>query len=131
MLVGPSEVIEEGRRVRKMFGGGMRQVGVLCAAAMVALDEGIDALAEDHGNALRLAEGIAEAWGTDAVDPESIETNIVYISCGSRDPEKVVAKLADQGIKVASMPGGRIRAVTHRDVDTDGIDRAIAAFANC
>ncbi|MFP5224097.1 MAG: threonine aldolase family protein [Actinomycetota bacterium] len=129
MLVGPRAVIDEGRRVRKMFGGGMRQIGVLCAAAMVALDEGIEPLAEDHANAHRLASGIADAWGLEAVDPSLVQTNIVYIEVGDRSPEVVVGRLAEAGIKVAAMPGGRIRAVTHRDVSGEDIDRAISAFA--
>lgn len=129
MLVGPQGFIDEARRIRKMFGGGMRQVGVLCAAAMVALDEGIDRLTEDHERARRLAEGIANAWGVEAIDPSSVETNILYIGCGSRDVGATVQKLSDAGVAVAAMPGGWIRAVTHRDVDDDGIDRAIAAFA--
>lgn len=131
MLLGPHDLIAEARRVRKMFGGGMRQVGVLCAAASVALDEGIDRLAEDHANARRLAEGIAEVWGVEAVDPDSVDTNIVYLACGKRDAGDVVERLAAHGVRVGAMLGNRIRAVTHRDVDRDAIDRAVAAFAAC
>lgn len=129
ILVGPEDFIGEARRIRKMFGGGMRQVGILCAAAMVSLDEGIDRLADDHANARRLADGIAELWGPTSIDPTEVDTNIVYFSTGARDANDVVAQLAERGVRVAVMPGGRIRAVTHRDVDRAGIDRAIAAVA--
>jgi threonine aldolase len=128
ILTGTKAFIAEGRRVRKMFGGGMRQVGVLCAAAMVALDTGIYRLAEDHVNARRLAEGIADAWGFDWIDPSTVETNIVRLR-GMEDPTPIVAALAEHGVRVGAMPGGVIRAVTHRDVTADEIEHAIKVFA--
>lgn len=129
MLVGRRAFIDEARRIRKMFGGGMRQVGVLCAAALVALDEGIDRLTEDHANARRLADAIADAWGLGAIDPASVETNILYIDTLGADPEKLVADLGARGVKVSVMTGGMVRAVTHRDVSASDIDHAIEAFA--
>ncbi|HJT36844.1 MAG TPA: threonine aldolase family protein, partial [Actinomycetota bacterium] len=86
MMLGTKEVVDRARRVRKMLGGGMRQVGVLCAAARVALETGVERLAEDHQNAKRLAVGIAETW-PGAIDPDDVETNILYVSTGDRDAE--------------------------------------------
>jgi threonine aldolase len=127
MLVGPADVIDRARRVRKMLGGGMRQVGVICAAAKVALETGVERLAEDHANAKRLAEGIADAW-PGSVDPAGVETNIVYVDTGDRDAEETAGALKDQGVLVGPMGARRLRLVTHRDVDAAGIERAIEAF---
>ncbi|MGZ4143466.1 MAG: threonine aldolase family protein, partial [Actinomycetota bacterium] len=92
MLLGPADVIDRARRVRKMLGGGMRQVGVICAAARVALETGVERLAEDHANAKRLAEGIAEVW-PGSIDPAGVETNILYLDTGDRDAEQLAAAL--------------------------------------
>jgi len=127
MVVGDEETIDRARRVRKMLGGGMRQVGVIAAAARVALDTGVDRLAEDHANAKRLAEGIAEVWPS-AVDPAQVETNIVYLDTADREAASVAASLEERGIRVGAMGARRIRCVTHRDVDAAGIERAIEAF---
>jgi threonine aldolase len=127
MVVGPKDVVERARRVRKMLGGGMRQVGVICAAAKVALETGVDRLKEDHDNAKRLAEGIAEFW-PEAVDPALVETNIVYLDTGDRDAGHVTSTLHDQDVRVGVMGARQIRCVTHSGVDAGGIERAIEAF---
>jgi len=127
MLLGPADVIDFARRVRKMLGGGMRQVGVLCAAAKVALETGVERLVEDHVNARALADGLASFW-PEAVDPFACDTNIVYIDTGDRDAEQIAAGLKDRGVLVGPMGARRIRCVTHRDVDADGIARALEAF---
>ena len=127
MLLGQKEEIERARRVRKMLGGGMRQVGVLCAAAKVALETGVERLADDHANAKRLAAGIAEAW-PGAVDPAGVETNILYVDTGDRDAEETAGALKEHGVLVGPMGARRLRLVTHRDVDAAGIERAIEAF---
>jgi threonine aldolase len=127
MLLGPQDLIDRARRTRRMLGGAMRQVGVICAAAKVALQTGIDRLAEDHANAKRLAEGIAESW-PGSIDPAQVETNILYVDTGDRDAEETAGALKDQGVLVGPMGARRLRLVTHRDVDADGIERAIAAF---
>ncbi|HVL33494.1 MAG TPA: beta-eliminating lyase-related protein, partial [Actinomycetota bacterium] len=110
-----------------MLGGGMRQVGVIAAAARVAVDSMVDRLHDDHVNARRLADGIASFWG-DAIDPASVETNIVYLECGERDPLEIIRRVGERGVKVAPMTRGRIRCVTHKDVDAAGVERAIEAF---
>lgn len=128
MLLGTREMIDRARIVRQMLGGGMRQVGLLCAAARVAVDTMVDRLADDHANAKRLAEGFADAL-PGSVDPASVETNMVYIGTGARDPEVIVRAMWDDGIRVASLGPSRIRAVTNKEVDRAGIERAIASFA--
>ncbi len=127
MVLGDAETVNAARRVRKMLGGGMRQVGNIAAAARVALETGVERLAEDHANAKRLAEGVADAW-PGSVDPGAIETNILYIDTADRDATELTAALEKQGVNVGVMGARRIRCVTHRDVDVAGIDRAIDAF---
>ena len=128
MVVGPADLIAEVRTARQLFGGGMRQVGVLCAAARVALDTGVERLAEDHANARRLAEGWEDALPA-SVDPTRVETNMVFAAVGTERCDRVVEALAAEGVMVAAATQSTIRAVTHRDVSGAGIDRAIRAFA--
>jgi len=127
MLLGQKDVIDRARRVRKMLGGGMRQVGVLCAAAKVALETGVERLAEDHANAKRLALGIAHVW-PGSIDPGDVETNILYVRTGDRDAEVTAGALKEKGVLVGPMGARRLRLVTHRDVDAQGLERAIDAF---
>src|SRR5439155_21062651 len=101
--------------------------GVRCAAAKVALETGVELLVEDHVNAKRLAVGIAEAW-PGAVDPDDVETNILYVKTGDRDAEATAGALKEKGVLVGPMGARRLRLVTHRDVDAAGIERAIEAF---
>ncbi|HVM11917.1 MAG TPA: beta-eliminating lyase-related protein, partial [Actinomycetota bacterium] len=124
LLCGPAPLIEEARRIRLQLGGGWRQAGVLAAAALVALEEGPPLLPGDHERARRLAEGIAEAT-PGAVDPDRVETNIVYLDV--QDGAGVVARLSERGVR-AGFVGGRVRMVTHRDVDDRGIDAALEAW---
>ena len=128
MVVGSSEFIAELRGTRQLLGGGMRQVGVICAAARVALETGIDRLAEDHDRARRLAEGFATAL-PGSVDPALVETNMVFCEVGADRIRPVVDAMAADGIRVAAVGPATFRAVTHRDVTDDGVDRAIASFA--
>ena len=128
MLVGPHDFIEAARRVRKALGGGMRQVGVLAAAGLVALTEMVDRLREDHQRARRLAEAIAPLPGIE-LDPNNIETNIIIF--GFNHPQltrdEFLVRLWEK--KVLALPVGTgIRFVTHKDVDDEDVDRAITAF---
>lgn len=127
MVVGSAEIIDRVHRVRQLFGGGMRQVGVLCAAARVAFETGVSRLADDHANARRLAEGFAEAR-PGSVQPAEVETNMVFATVGDR-ADAIVEAMAADGVLVAVAFPGVIRAVTHRDVDAAGIERAISSFA--
>ncbi len=129
MVCSTQEVITEGRRLRKRLGGGMRQAGVLAAAARVALDTGVERLAEDHANARRLAEGLLELH-PEAVDLGSVETNMVYLNLRPfATPDAQVADgLRSRGILTLGPYGGTMRLVTHRDVDGEDIERALDAL---
>ena len=129
MVVGSHEVVAEARRLRKRLGGGMRQVGVIAAAARVALETGIDRLAEDHANARRLAEGLMEMH-PDCVDISKVETNMIYVDLrpfSKRGPE-VSESLAKEGVVTIAGGPDVMRFVTHRDVDRDDIERALRAL---
>ncbi len=134
VLCGNQTFIDRARRVRKMFGGGMRQSGILAACGLIALDTMIDRLAVDHANARMLAEGIAGAPGIiveiEAVDIEAVQTNMVYIDTES-PAAAVVERLAQRSILCLSTAAHRIRMVTHNDVDGEDIARAIAAIHEC
>jgi len=123
VLVGRREVIDRARRVRKMLGGTMRQVGILAAAGLYALEHNVDRLAEDHANAERLAKGLA-ALGL-KVDP--VQTNMVFVTLPKESAAGLKAHLDKNG--VVTLGGAKMRLVTHLDVDAQGIDRALAAFA--
>ncbi|MCK5412089.1 MAG: aminotransferase class I/II-fold pyridoxal phosphate-dependent enzyme [Gemmatimonadetes bacterium] len=128
LLAGPLPLIERAWSVRKRLGGGMRQVGILAAAGLYALDHNLERLHEDHARARRLAAGAAEIEGLAADTPD---TNIVMIRVrrDDLDPAALSAALERDGVLI--LPGGsrRLRAVTHLDVSDDGIDRAIEALA--
>jgi threonine aldolase len=124
-LAGSEELIEEAWRFKQMMGGAMRQAGIVAAAGLYALDHNVERLAEDHENARVLAEGIAELRGA-SIDPSKVETNIVIFEVD--DPAGVVAALLLEGVEMTQMGPGRIRAVTHMDVDRAGIERALVAL---
>ena len=124
MLTGPAEVIGRARRVRKLLGGGMRQAGVLAAAGLIAVTRMPQRLAEDHANALRFAEGLAQVPGV-TVDPKRVQTNIVLFRLADMPWERFVTETADLGLRVAEFGHGRIRAVTHRGVSRADVDRAV------
>jgi threonine aldolase len=128
LICGSSELIVQARRVRKMIGGGMRQAGVLAAAGIVALESMVDRLAEDHTHARRLAEGLAGLPGI-RIDLATVETNIVrfQVATADRATELVNGCLARK-IKVHHAGPTAIRCVTHKDVDSDDIARALNAF---
>jgi threonine aldolase len=123
VLVGRKDVIARARRLRKMLGGTMRQVGILGAAGLYALEHNVDRLAEDHANAERLAKGLAKLGL--AVDP--VQTNMVFVTLPKESAADLKRHLDASGI--ATLGGTKMRLVTHLDVDAQGIDRALAAFA--
>ena len=129
MILGTAEMVDKARTVRQMLGGGMRQVGLLCAAALVAVDTMVDRLAEDHAHARRLAEGFANAM-PGSVDPAAVETNMVYVDVPEDQTDRIVRAMWDDGVRVAALGPTRIRAVTSKEVERAGIDRAIDAFAS-
>lgn len=125
MILGTSDFIEEARRWRKLLGGGMRQVGVLAAAALVALEETPQLLSEDHAKAQRLARGLAEMPGVE-IDAERVSTNIVIydVKQTGMSADEICARLQEQGV-LASGFGSSIRMVTHYDVSHDDIETAL------
>jgi threonine aldolase len=123
-LCGSKELIARAHRVRKMLGGGMRQVGVLAAAALHALDHHIDRLADDHANARRLADGLGRIAGVTVVRPD---TNIVFASVAGERTVALLAHLKQRGVLATGLIG--LRFVTHLDVDAAGVDHTIAAVS--
>jgi threonine aldolase len=124
VLAGSRALIDEAWRYKQMWGGAMRQAGIVAAAGLYALDHHVDRLAEDHENARALAEGLAELPGID-VDPAEVETNIVVFQVP--DAETICAALERAGVKMLALDGTRVRAVTHLDVDRADVDAAIVA----
>lgn len=127
VLAGDEQAVREARRLRKMLGGAMRQAGVLCAAALYALDHNLPRLAEDHENARRLALGLAAVDGL-RVDLDAVQTNIVSFEVASA--EAFVERARDAGLLVGAVTPTRVRAVVHLDVDAAAIDRAVAIAAS-
>ncbi len=128
ILVGPGDWISQARVVRKRMGGGMRQVGILAAAGLFALEHHVERLSEDHRRAARLAEMIG---GIDAfvLDPSTVQTNMVTV--GLRRPEEqgeLLERLELAGVLAIAMGPGVIRFVTHLDIDDAAVESAIAAL---
>ncbi|MFC4986363.1 threonine aldolase family protein [Saliphagus infecundisoli] len=123
MLAGSEAFVEEARRTRKLFGGGMRQVGVVAGPGLRAL-ENVSDLATDHENARALAEGIADVEGLSVQEPE---TNIVLadVSGTGLEPDDVLDRLEDRGVRATPFGPGTVRFCTHRDVDREDVERAV------
>jgi threonine aldolase len=127
ILAGQSEVMGDARRLKHLFGGAMRQAGVVAAAAVYALDNHIDRLAQDHARAKRLALGLAEAGL--AVDPDRVETNFVQVDVAPLSKEEAMTRLAEEGVLLsATIHPTVLRAVTHLDVGDEDIDVALDAI---
>lgn len=128
VLVGSADFIKEARIWRKRLGGGMRQVGILAAAGLIALEESPKRLHEDHANARRLAEGLAEIPGIE-IDVERVVTNIVIfdISGTGKTSAEICAALKEKGILAIGF-GNAIRMVTHYDVSSNDIDFAVTTL---
>jgi threonine aldolase len=124
VMVGDGDAIAEARVWRRRYGGAMRQAGVLAAAGLVALEDMVERLAEDHSNARMLAEAAAEVH-PEGIDPGAVETNIVYVE--DVDSAAVVAGLAEAGIAAGAMDPRTLRLVTHPDVSVE--DCRVAADA--
>jgi threonine aldolase len=127
VVCGDEEFIREARRGRKIVGGGMRQAGIIAAAGVVALEQMVDRLAEDHANARLLAEGMAEIPGL-AINLDRVQTNIVIFEVASErlTPSEFAAKLGEGGVKLLPIGGHRLRAVTHYGIEADDIEVALA-----
>ena len=124
-LAGSRELIEEAWRYKQMFGGAMRQAGIVAAGALYALEHNVERLAEDHANARFLAAGLAAIDGI-VIDPAAVETNIVIFEVA--DGAALIAAVAEQGVELSAVDSG-VRAITHLDVDRAGVERALEAIA--
>ncbi|RIK38112.1 MAG: low specificity L-threonine aldolase [Chloroflexi bacterium] len=128
VLAGTAKDMAQARRYRKMLGGAMRQAGVIAAAGVYALQHNIERLAEDHANAKRLAEGLAEIPGI-RIDPADVETNLVFFDTSDTGltPAEISAGLLERGVRMGGW-SPRFRAVTHLDISTADIDIALEAM---
>ena len=127
VLTGPREVIARARVLRRQLGGGMRQAGVIAAAALHALEHHVERLTEDHERAARLADGLATLPGG-PLEVAAAETNIVFFEiAGALDGIEFRERLAAEGVLCSGTGPQRVRMVTHLGVDDAGIDAAVAA----
>ncbi len=126
ILISDEETVEKARFWRKRLGGGMRQVGVIAAACLYALDNNVERLADDHALASRIGRIVGETPGIELVFP--VDTNIVIFNIGGADAAEFVSKLADRGILALAIGPGRVRMVTHLDITDDDIDYFEEAF---
>ena len=127
ILAGRSEVMGNARRLKHLFGGAMRQAGIVAAAGVYALDNHVDRLADDHARARRLALGLAEAGL--AVDPDRVETNFVQLDIAPLSVQEATARLAGHGVGLSGTVHPTVlRAVTHLDISDEDIDVALEAI---
>jgi len=128
-IAGRKDFIAQARRIRKMFGGGMRQAGIIAAAAIYALEHHRERLAEDHAHARRLAEALHGQGGID-IDLATVQTNIVIMDIAQTKLTVPVAlaALKNEGVLVGPFGATTLRAVTHLDVSREAIERAVAAI---
>lgn len=124
IFCGSKETVEEAKRWRKRLGGGMRQVGVLAAAGLVALDHMVDRLAEDHANARTLAEGLAELPGV-RCDLARVQTNLVFFELDAMPAPVFTHECAKRGLLSDWMGPRRMRFVTHYGIDAEDIQSAL------
>jgi threonine aldolase len=125
LVASSSERIEEARSVRKLLGGGMRQTGVLAAAGLVALEENLPRLAEDHDRARLLGDALARGRGVRVTPPR---TNIVVATLDDGNAVEVATALSERGVLTIAMDGRTLRLVTHRDVSEADCGRAAEAI---
>jgi threonine aldolase len=122
MLAGTHQTIERARKFRKIFGGGMRQVGILAAAAIFALERNRERLKEDHEKIRILAKSLSSIRGF-SINPAAVQTNILAIDISGlkENASELIGKLAKEGVLLSSMSETTIRAVAHLDVNQDEI----------
>lgn len=123
IILGSKAMMEEAFRIRKSWGGGMRQIGILAAAAMYAVKNNFGKLKEDHEKARMLAERIG-SFPDVSIDPDSIQTNMVIFEPRTKDPQKVIAACEAKGLRISMGTVTALRAVTHLDVSFEDIEKA-------
>ncbi len=126
LVCGSRDFVYEAKRLRKVLGGGMRQAGIIAAAGIVALEQMVDRLADDHANARRLAAGLAE-MGVFDIRLERVQSNILIFGLATDrfTPQQLVARCAQEGLKFQAIEGGQFRMVTHYGIEPEDIDRAL------
>jgi len=124
MLIGSDDFIEEALQIRKLVGGAMRQVGVLAAAGLIALEDMPKRLFQDHENARFLAEALDELVGL-RIDLESVQTNIVMVDVEYMSAAEFLGKMKEEGVLVGALTDKRVRFVTHKDVSRQDIQKTI------
>ncbi len=131
LVCAKADLMDEVWRFRRVFGGALRQGGIVAAAGIIGLETMVDRLAEDHANARRLAEGMATSAPEGSIDLTRVQTNMVVFdaSVTKSDADRVIHALRKEGVLAGPMSPTAVRFVTHKDVHAAGIDRAIAAFA--
>ncbi len=129
VLVGSSDFIALAHRWRKMFGGGMRQAGVIAACGLYSIDNNIDRLSEDHERAQRLAVAVNSISNFE-VDLDSVQSNMVFARTPEGTADKVVEHLASQGVDILTINDSVVRAVTHLHITDEDIEHAISAFSS-
>lgn len=127
MLAGPADLMERCRRIRKSFGGGLRQSGILAACGLVSLRSMVDRLADDHANARQLAEGLNQTGLVKPVALSTVQTNIIIAELAPHLPDLSVVQqlLSDRGLLVTSFPPRFVRLCTHKDVDQAAVQAAL------
>ena len=123
VLVGDEDLMKNAIRIRKVFGGNMRQVGYLAAAGLYALKHNISRLSEDHEKARRLAEIISKTEQF-KIDLQNVQTNIIIFRPTNSTVEEVIRKCSEQGLLLSTGQVGTLRAVTHMDVSVEDIESA-------
>ena len=127
ILAGRADVMSDARRMKHLFGGAMRQAGIVAAAGIYALDNHVDRLADDHRRAKRLAVGLAEAGL--AVDPDRVETNFVQVDVSPLASQEAIERLAGEGVGLSgTIHPGVLRAVMHLDISDDDVALALDAI---
>ena len=131
VLAGSQSFIKDARRLKHLFGGAMRQAGIIAAAGVYALEHHMARLAEDHAQATRLSQALAEL-PTVRLNPTDVETNIVMFDVGGsgREAKEISERLEEAGVRVSVMGRTKLRAVTHLDVSPQDIERAIEVFCH-
>jgi threonine aldolase len=125
VLCASEALIKKARRWRKVVGGGMRQAGILAAAGIIALQDNVERLAEDHANAQRLAQGLAQIHALD-FDPTTVQTNMLFVTLDLPRAQALAGFLRERGILIKAAP--TIRLVTHLDVSAEDIERVLDAM---
>ena len=128
ILVGSKTDLAEAHRWRKMFGGGMRQAGVIASAGIYALENNIERLSEDHKRARRLAEALNEMPAF-SIDLDTVQSNIVFIGTGKGNTKKIIAGLSTKGVEILEIDDSTVRAVFHLHITDNDVEKTIEAFA--